>query len=174
MKTPPTAITRIMFEGQSFPIEASDGKRTISSDKNIVWIDPDFKDLWLDQPSQPTKMINVVVHEMTAKGTFLEIFSGINNNPSKLVMTMAQILIFCGQHRDKLRQDGFVTFFLTERTLNIFQKIRRRFFNREPKYFVVRVYVLAGGLDVHVSYFESGHIWSGQNNYRLVSPQPIP
>lgn len=164
-------ITRIMFEGQSFPIEASDGKRTISSDKNIVWFSPDFKKFGLDQPSQSTEKVNVIVHEIMSDGTFLDIFSRINQDPSKLVMTMSNILDFCEQHRDKLRQDGFGTFFLTEKRLNIFQKICQKLLNRKSGYFVASVHVHSDGLYVYVYRLEDGRVWAGESRHRVVSPQ---
>lgn len=174
MKKPSKVITRIMFEGQSFPLEASDGKRIISLGKNIAWFSSNFKKFGLDKPSQPTKKTNVVIHEMTANGTFLEIFLGINQYLSKLAMTMAQILLFCENNPDKLRQDGFGTFFLTKKKLNVFQKICKFLFNRKTEYFVVGVYVHDGGLRVYVRRLEDDYDWNGECRHRVVSTQLTP
>lgn len=172
METP--LITKIMFGNESFPIEASDGKRIISSSENIARIGSNFKKFGLDKPSQSTKKINVVIHEVTVNGTFFEIFSGINQNLSKLVLTMAQIILFCEDHHDKLRQRGFGNFFLTEKKLSIFQKICKFLFNKKTEYFVVYINVHSNGLGAHVDRLEDGYVWSGGCGHRAVSPQLIP
>lgn len=178
MKKPSKIITRIMFKGQSFPIEASDGKRIISLGNNIAWFSSNFKEFGLDKPSQPTEKINVVIHEMSAGGTLFEAFSGINQDLSKLVLTMSNILEFCEQHPDKLRQDWFGARFLTEKRLSIFQKICRKIgrflFNKKIGYFVVCVYVDSDGLYVYVFRLELGDVLDGECRHRLVSPQLTP
>ncbi len=174
MKAKPKVITIVLFDGQSFPIAASDGKKIISLGKNIIWFCSDFTRFGLDKPSQSTKKVDVVIHEMTADGTFLEVFSGINPDLSKLVMTMANILDFCEQHPNKLHQDGFGTFFLTEKKLNIFQKIFRHLFNRKLEYFVTRVYVHSVGLSVYVHRLECSFVWLAEYRHRVVSLRCAP
>ena len=172
MKTTP--ITQIMFDGQSFPIPASDGTRIIAVGKNIAWLDPDFQKFKLNEPSRPTKATNVVIREVIANGTFWQIFKDINPDWRQSIMTMSQIGEFLERYPDKLRQDGLGTFFLTEKRLNILQKLCRFLFNKQMGYFVVRVCVRSGSLRVYVYRLGNDLVCYGECRLRVVSPQLIP
>ncbi|MDP2944498.1 MAG: hypothetical protein Q8N57_02950 [bacterium] len=170
--------TRIISAGQELPIGDLDGKIIISQAKDIYksGIDPDFKKFGLDKPSRPTQKINAVVSEMTADGTFLQIFKDIDPDLDKSVLTMSQIIKFCESHPDWLPRNGFGTFFLTKKMnifLRIFNFILKIFFKKINlgKYFVVRVRVYADGLFVYVRRLGHDGVWRGEFRRRVVSPQ---
>ncbi|MGE5425743.1 MAG: hypothetical protein ACM3PZ_01585 [Bacillota bacterium] len=140
-------------------IEALDGKAYISNAKKTFksGIDEDFKKWGLNQSGLATAETLFDVSEMSADGTFTQIFTGITSDLDKIVMTQAQIIRFCEKYPTWLRH--YATFFLT--------KVR-------GKYFVVYVYVRLDGLYVSVGLFERDVIWYGGGRHRVVSPQLIP
>lgn len=71
-------------------------------------------------------------------------------------MTQSQIIKFCEKHAVWLRQDVYGTFFLIK---------------ENGAYFVVRVYVGAGGLEVSVGRFDIYNTLNAENRYHIVAPQ---
>ena len=174
-------ITRIISGGIELSIGYQDGKIIISQSENVfkAWIDPDFKKLGLDIPSQPTKKINAVVRELTGKGTLLQIFKDIDPDLDSSVLTMSQIIEFCGKNKVWVGEEGFVAFFLTKRRnnflLRFWYQIMKLVSKDEfiGKYYVVRVFVCTNedGLGVNYSSLKDGFCWRTENHHRVVSPQ---
>ena len=93
---------------------------------------------------------------MANDATFVQIFTELNSDLDKLVMTQAQIIRFCEKHPTWLRQEGCATFFLT--------KVK-------GEYFVVFVVVRADGLNVDVYRLEHDNVWNVSYLHRVVAPQ---
>jgi hypothetical protein len=75
----------------------------------------------------------------------------------KQILTQEQILYFIKNHEDKLRDDGYATFFL---------------FESHGEFFVAYVYFYSfGSLSVSVGRFESAFVWGAEYRRRLVVPQ---
>jgi len=153
-----SSILRLISGNEQIMIEASDGKATIANAKNTFksFIDADFKNWGLNTSGSATPEMLLDVHEITENANFAQIFTGLNSDLDKLVMTQAQIIRFCEKHPTWLRQGGYSTFFLIK---------------ENNEYFVVHVYVHSGGLHVDVSRFENGIVWGAGYLHRLVAPQ---
>ncbi len=151
-----TSITRLIESG--IMIEALDGKAYISNAKNTFksGIGSNLKNWKLDQKGNATEETLLDIHEIVEDARFSQIFSSINPDLDKLVMTQSQIIRFCEKHPTLLRQEGYATFFLIK---------------ENDEYFVVRVYVYSDGLRVYVDRFEDDSVWLGVSRRRVVSPQ---
>jgi hypothetical protein len=152
------SILKLISAGEKIMIESSDGKALISKAKNTFksWIDPDFANWKLNETGAATPETLLDVYEMANNATFVQMFSELNSDLDKLVMTQAQIIRFCEKHPTWLRQEGNATFFLTK---------------VNGEYFVVFVYVRAGGLRVGVRRLGGGHVWGASRLRRVVAPQ---
>ena len=139
---------------ESLAIPKTDGSKYIYGNTKVFkyYIDDDFKNWGLDKKSEKTNEVKVNVFELIKDSTLKEIFT----DPKKQAMTQHQIIEFCKNHEEDLRQGGSATFFLT--------KVGK-------EYFVVYVYVFSGGLDVYVYRLERGPVWDGEYRPRVVSPQ---
>jgi hypothetical protein len=168
-------ITKIVSGNVILPIKELDGRSTISKATDVFkFIDFNFKKFGLDKPSRPTKKVNVLVSEIIGDNTFIRIFTDINPNFGKSVMTLNQIAEFCKNHPFWLSQ-GRGTFFLIEKRRSAFQKILDFILRGEiRKYFVVCVVVASGGLGIGVGRLEDGGVWGSEDRHRVVSPQLIP
>ena len=105
-----------------------------------------------------TPKIKMVVYEMIKDGTFQQIFGGFGENLKRLVWTESQIVVFCRNHRDLLRKEGYGTFFIFE--------------GEDGGVFVadVRVHV-DGRLLVRVDSLGSDSVWYASYQHRIVVPQ---
>lgn len=155
------SILKLISSGEKITIESLDGQEFISGAKDIFksYIDENFKNWGLNEPSLATTKTSLDVHEMVIDGTYKEIFTSISDDLEKLVMTQAQICLFCKKHLNWLRQDGYATFFLTK---------------KGEEYFVVDVSVVSDGLFVNVDRFGLDYVWSGGCRLRVVVPQLDP
>lgn len=134
-------------------IPALKGNKLVKDSKLFNWIDSDFVNYKASEKGKKTKAQNLDVLELTGDGTFKDIFT----DPDKMVLTQEQILYFVENHKDKLRQYGYITFFL---------------FKSYNNFFVARVYVRSRGrLDVHVSRFGFSGVWDAGYRSRVVVPQ---
>lgn len=115
------------------------------------WIDSDFENYGASEPQKITKKTELEVYELTENGTFKDIFK----NPEQQCLTQGQILDFVKNHKDKLRTDGYATFFL---------------FKSNNNFFVAFLRFGAGGLDARVHRFEGGHVWDAERRHRVVMP----
>lgn len=154
------SILKLISGGEKITIESLDGQEFISGAKDIFksYIDEDFKTWGINKPGSATTEIQVDVHEMVKDGTFKEIFTSISDDLEKLVMTQAQICLFCKKHLNWFRQDEYCTFFLTK---------------QGEEYFVVYVSVLFGGLNVSVYRFENDDVWYVECRRLVVVPQLV-
>lgn len=156
-----TEYLRQLFVSEAISVGATDGTRTIAKAKDVfvAGIDSDFVNWELDVPSQPTKATKAIVCEMTRDGTFAEIFGSLKRSLESLCWKQSQIVDFVKKHGDKLRGDGYATFFL---------------FKVDNKFFVARVRVSSdGGLRVYVDRFSDDGVWSASYHLRFAVPQLI-
>lgn len=129
-------------------------KADISDAKSIFtgWLDSDFKN-WNLKDECDANPMEMAVLEMDKDATFKEIFT----DPEKMIVTQGQILSFVQNHKDKLRTDGYATFFL---------------FKAGNEFFVVDVYFRDDGLlEVNVDRFSHGLVWDAGYRHRIVVPQ---
>lgn len=148
-----------LYADQTITISARDGSRCIGKQEKLFvkdGIDRDFKNWKLNNRSRATDAVNVEVCEMTKDAKFSETFGSLSSDLDNLCLTQDQILAFCEENRDKLRQDGYATFFL---------------FKENENFFVADVSVDSDGLRVYVSPFGSGYVWYGESRRRVVTPQ---
>ena len=174
-------ITQIISSGQALFIPDLNGKTAISKADSTfkLFISLDFKEFGLGKPSYPTKKTQVVVREMTADGTLMQIFKDIDTDLDKSVLTVSQIIEFCSQHSGWLHPSGCATLFLTKKRKGLLQRAWegtvKLFSDRKAaaEYFVIRVnmYVCAYDLSVYAYQLEYGSAWDGKNRHRVVSPQ---
>ena len=150
-------LTCISF-GKNIVIDETDGTETIAQAKDVFpsYIDSDFKNWNLDVPSAPTKKTKTQVFEMIKDGTFAQIFGSFGENLDRLCLTQGQIKVFCRDHADWLRTDGYGTFFL---------------FKVGNEYFVAGVSRGSGGLGVDVDRLSDDGVWDAEFQRRLVVPQ---
>jgi len=154
-------ILRLISGGEKIIIEALDGKATIADSRDIFksHVDPDFVNWRLNDPGLATFETLIDVYEMVRPASFTQIFSGLNTDLNKLVLTQHQIIRFCAKHPTWLRREGNATLFLIK---------------VNGEYFVADVYVNSDGLYVHVYRFGHGHVWSASGAHRIVVPQLAP
>lgn len=140
-------------------IESSEGRALISKAKSTFrsGIDSDFANWKLNEAANATPETLLNIYEMANNATFAQMFTELNSDLDKLVMTQAQIIRFCEKYQAWLRQEGRATFFLI--------KVKN-------EYFVVSVHILAGGLRVYVDRLEDGDVWFASLLHRVVAPQP--
>ena len=150
-------VLRRILRDQHIVVAATDGKTTLAKAKDVfVYIDPDFKNYGCDGASAATSEQPVEVYEMMKDADFRTIFGGFGENLDRLCLTQDQIKAFCRDHRDKLRTEGYGTFFL---------------FKVRGEFFVAGVDVHSGGLHVGVGRFSYSDVWSGGGRHRVVLPQ---
>jgi hypothetical protein len=150
---------KLISDAETLELGPTDGKRTIAKAKEVfTWgIDGDFRNWGCDVKADPTKAVNVHVHEMIKDGTFDQIFGGLSDNLDELCLTQDQIIQFCEKHKKWLRTDGYATFFL---------------FKVNGEFFVAHVYVpSAGALHAYVYWFSDGYVWYATYRRRVVVPQ---
>jgi len=152
-----SCIVRNISGNEQLMIEALDGKAYISDAKKVFssFISKDFTNWKLNKPGPATAKILCDVDEVVRDGNSTQIFTGINSDLDKIVMTQAQIIRFCEKHPTWLRQEGYTTFFLTE---------------MDGEYFVVRVRI-DDGLIVLVTHLKNIRNWLGIYKLRVVYPR---
>lgn len=156
-----TEYLRQLFASETISVGATDGTRTIAEagDAFVSGIDPDFVSWGLDVPSRPTKVTEAIVCEMTNDGTFAEIFGSLKCSLESLCWKQSQIVDFVKKYKDRLRGDGYATFFL---------------FKGGDKFFVACVGAYSdGSLSVGVRCFSHALVWLAHYHHRFVVPQPF-
>jgi hypothetical protein len=151
-----------LFTDETIVLDPTDGTKTIAQAKEVFtgYLSLDFINWGLDMPGQPTPAAEVFVCEMVRDGTFRQIFGSLNCPFDQLCLTQHQIRGFVVKHRDKLREDGYGTFFL---------------FKVRDEFFVADVRMDSGGrLYADVYRFSDGIVWSAESRHRFVFPQLIP
>ena len=146
-----------LYVGEEIMVAETDGSETMAGAKKVFtgYLDGDFKNWKTNQPSSATKAQPVMVYEMREDARFAEMFGSLGDL-DKLIMTQSQIIKFCVDHRDKLRQEGYGTFFL---------------FKVGEEFFVAHVHVAGRKLFAFVFRFDSSFVWFADSRPRVVVPQ---
>ena len=154
----PVDILRSIFAGEDIVIKASDGKKTLYDAKDeFPYRDDNFKNWKLNNKGQATPDTPVKIYEMETDATFNQMFNFLNSDFDKLVLTQNQIRDFVKDHRSKLREDTYSTFFL---------------FKENNKYFVADVHFGSSAkLRVYVHKLKYAFIWPADDRHCLVAPQ---
>lgn len=155
-----SSMLSLISVGEKVMIEALDGKAYIADAKQTFrsFIDGNFKSWGLNKSGPATLETLVDIHEVVEDGNLVKIFTSLNPDLEKVVMTQAQIIRFCEKHPTWLRREGYGTFFLTKVS---------------DEYVVVFVSVNSGGLLVYVDRLGNADVLYGRYRYRVVSPQLI-
>lgn len=132
-------------------IPATKGRKVIAdADGMFSYIDSCFEIYNADKAGDNTTATELAVLELDTNMTFTQMFP----NPQKQALTQAQIIAFVKNHKDKLRTEGYATFFL---------------FKSGEEFFVARVYFsVDGSLEVGVRRFENGRVWCASHRHRVV------
>lgn len=151
-------ILRRLFEDETITIAACDGSKFISDAKSTfkIFLDSDFERWGLNKCGKSTVASNVSIHEIVKDATFVQMFSSLGSDLDKLCLSQHQIISFCAEHCDRLRQDGYATFFL---------------FKESDQFYVADVGANPGGLDARVFHLERVRVLDGGSRRRLVVPQ---
>lgn len=146
---------KILYKDINIP--ALKGSKTIARADEVFtsYIDSDFENYGTDKKGVKTEAAPLAVLEIEKDGTFKEIFESFGN-PEELVLSQEQIIKFCEDHKDKLRQGGYGTFFL---------------FKTNEEFFVAGVHVDSDGLSVRAHRFSVGGVWGAEYRRRVVVPQ---
>lgn len=131
-------------------------KDTIARAEDVFsWIDSDFENWNTNKKSPKTDKIKVAVLEQEKDGTFNDIFNSISTDLDSLCLTQAQIIEFVKTYKAELNQDWY-NFFL---------------FKVATEFFVARVRVRDGELEVYVGRFSDDGVWGAEFRRRFVVPQ---
>ncbi|MEK7452114.1 MAG: hypothetical protein AAB664_02150 [Patescibacteria group bacterium] len=151
-------ILRLLFEDETITIAPCNGSRYIAKEEKVfkAGINSNFKNWGLDKAGSSTDAVSVSIHKTTNHATFVQMFSSLGSDLNKLCLTQHQIVEYWEKHCDKLRQDGFVTFFL---------------FKEEENFFVGSVVLSLDGLYVGVCRFEIGGVWKSERTHRVITPK---
>jgi hypothetical protein len=154
----PDRIFHRLFVDEKIIVGATDGMKTMAEARGVFtgYLDPNFKSWGTDKScQQATKPTKAVIYELWADATFSQMcgsFADLNT----LVWEQSQIVKFCQEHSNKLRQGVNVAFF---------------HFKVGDELFVALVDVFAGGLRALVRRFGHDHVWRAGNGRLVVVPQ---
>lgn len=132
-------------------IPATKGRKVIAdADDMFSYIDSCFESYGADKAGDNTTATELAVLELDTDMTFTQMFP----NPQKQALTQAQIIAFVKNHKDKLRTEGYATFFL---------------FKSGEEFFVAGVvFNDDGSLEVSVDRFERDGVWDASDRRRVV------
>ena len=178
VKPNPKVYLRDLYPNETIEFGPDNGTKMLANAKNIfkAGIDSDFVNWGLSKKRSPKDKIQARVCEMVEDGTFGQIFGFLFGASSdefqnfsefvkkyredlrRICVGQGQIEEFVVKHRDKLREDGWGTFFLFE--------------NEDVgEFFVARVsFGSGGGLGVVVRRFGHSYVWFAAYRRRLVTP----
>jgi len=178
-KQGPKVYLRDLYQDEIIELGPDDGIRMLANAKTTfkAGIDSDFVNWKLNKKRSGKDKVNVRVREMIEDGTFGQFFGSLfgaspdefrkfpefvekyREDLRKLCIGQGQVEEFAVKHRDKLRKDGYGTFFILE--------------NEDTgDFFVALVSFCSGGtLCVRVRRFGSGSVWRAEYRPRLVAPQ---
>ncbi len=153
-------ILKPLYVGEEIVVSETDGSETMANASQVFtgYLDPDFKNWGTDQPYCATNAQSVTVYEMCENATFADMFGSLGADLNQLCMTQSQIIKFCVDNRNKLRTQGYATFFL---------------FKANGEYFVAYVLVDSGWLEAYVHRFDYSRVWIADDRHRVVVPQPV-
>lgn len=120
------------------------------------YLSSNIKDWNLETVQKETKRTKLKAFKMTKSGDYEDLFLSVHKDKKKMCMTQAQIIEFCKKHKEKLRKDGYGTFFL---------------FEEHGNFFVAFVDFLdVGRLELSVFEFASDSVWLAAYQHHLVVP----
>ena len=148
-----------LYEDEDIIIGSTTGNETIADARGVFnYIHPDFKVRGTDVPSGvATEAAHAKVYKMQRNATLAQTFRSLGRIRA-LSWQQGQVIAFCREHRDKLRQEGFGTFFPF--------KVKGR-----TRSFVACVCVGGARLDVAVFNLNYKDAWKAQAHRRVVVPQ---
>lgn len=149
-------LTRL-YMGEEIVVGATTGDKTFANAKDVfnAYLDPNFERRGTNKRGKATERAPVAIYEIRMNATFREVFSSLDD-PGDLVLTQEQVIDFCREHHDKLRQDGYATFFL---------------FEVDDEVYVAVVYVSGSKLGARVFHFGHDGRWDAGYQSRVVVPQ---
>lgn len=148
-----------LYTDEKILIGPTKGTVTIAGSGNTFprYLDSDFKNWKTDKSGNDTSETEALVFEMHSRdGTFKQIFESLGTYD---FWQQGQIVEFCRAHCDKLRQEGYGTFFP---------------FKVEEEEFVAYVFVAGGQLEARVRQFAYPDVWRAGRRHRVVVPQLTP
>jgi predicted DNA-binding transcriptional regulator AlpA len=144
-----TTYLRRLYEVETITVGATDGTETFASSGLFTG---GVYGLTLPVAVKPTTATRATVWEMILDGIFTQLFGSLGE--ARRRWTESQVVAFVRSHRDKLRTDGYGTFFEIEGG------------------FVANVHVGdCGRLSVDVYGVSGGGVWHATYRRRLVSLQ---
>ncbi|SRR6266481_2420007 len=158
--TPAVDCLKLISAGRNVIIGETNGIETLASASDVFsYISPDFKNWGCDKAEQETLEMAVAVYEQIEDATYPEIFSSVDHNFDRLVLTTPQIKSFIVNNaKDYLLEAEWTCF--------------RFLFEVGNEFFVADVRVLAGGnRDVRVTRFLDGSVRHAKYRHRIVVPQ---
>ncbi|EKE20700.1 MAG: hypothetical protein ACD_7C00503G0018 [uncultured bacterium] len=145
---------------ETLTLDACDGAKILAEANDVFkYIDSDLKSWGADQRGRATTETPAEVYEMEKDATFSQMFSSLTSDVRRLCLTQNQIIGFAKKHRNRLRTDGYGTFFLFESNGEIFVASVR--------------FASDDLLRVGVGRFEYSDVWNAENCHRLVTPKLI-
>ena len=152
---------RRLYSGKEIIVGATTGEETIANTSDVFtgFLDLDFKNRGTNKPSGvATELSLAEIYESSENVTFNRMFSSLGREINTLCWEQGQIINFCREHRDKLQQDGYGTFFLFK-----VKGIDRPF--------VASVGLDSAKLKAFVYRFDYDYVWGAECCHRLVVPQ---
>lgn len=147
-----------LFVDETIMLPATDGAVTLADSSDVFpgFLDADLRIWNTDKPGEQTEPRVVTVLEQVKNGKIRQMFESLGPL-DRSVMSQGQIASFCVAHRDKLRQEGWGTFFL---------------FKVGAEYFVAHVDVGCGAeLRLYVNRLDVPVVWYAGDRVRVVVPQ---
>ena len=174
-------IVKIVPGYANIVIRAFDGTTVITEASGTFKsnIDCDVIEFGLDAKSSPTKETKASIYQVITEGTFMQIFTSINKDLDKIVLTMSQIIDFCHKNPELIAREGYGLFFLTSKRIkrNFIKNILNFLFFHEAnrQYFVARAYAGTEGLGftVYRLLSKDGAIWPLDKNLLVVCPENV-
>ncbi len=152
-------LTELYREEEIFVDECGGTKESglhYAGDLFTVYLSTNLKDWNLINPQKKMEKTEVKMFEMHKDGDYRTLFGSFSKDLEALCMTQAQIKNFCQMHKDKLRTNGYGTFFL---------------FKEGNAFFVASVCFLDDGrLELRVHEFSFDYVWCACYQHRIVVP----
>jgi len=152
---------RLISASKRVVIGATQGTETLASaNDTFSYISPDFKKWECDKIEQATPEMAVLVYEQIEDATYPKIFSSLDQNLDRLVLTTPQITSFVVNHAKGylLEAEEWTCF--------------RFLFKVDNEFFVADVRILSNGdRAVLVSRFLDGSVRHAKYRHRIVVPQ---
>ena len=149
---------KTLYDGKPIILPPAKGSMTIAKSSDIFagYLDSNFKNWGTDKKGIDTEEVPVSVLEIRRNGTFAQFLGSLSDNLEKLHFSQGQIVEFAKLHRNKLRAEGYGTFFL---------------FKVGKEYFVANIFKGGILLEANVDRFDNSRIWRAVYRHRFVVPQ---